>query len=89
MNKKELVEAMASKAGVPVNQANKVLDAFVDVVGEALKAGDSVQLVGFLSLKVGERAERVGRNPATGEEIKIPAKKVVKVKAGKALESAL
>lgn len=89
MNKKELVEAMAKKAGVPASQTSKVLDAFVDVVSEALKAGDSVQLVGFLSFKVGERAERIGRNPATGEEIKIPAKKTVKVKVGKALESAI
>jgi DNA-binding protein HU-beta len=89
MNKKELVDAMAKKAGVSANEANKVLDAFVDVVGEALKSGDSVQLVGFLSLKVSERAARQGINPRTGESISIPAKKVVKVKVSKALENVL
>ncbi|HHX79596.1 MAG TPA: HU family DNA-binding protein [Acholeplasmataceae bacterium] len=89
MNKKEFAEALALKADLTVAQANKALDAFVDVVTEALQAGDSVQLVGFMTLKVSERAERPGRNPATGESIIIPAKKVVKFKAGKKLETAI
>jgi nucleoid DNA-binding protein len=89
MNKKELVEAMASKSELTIAQANKALDAFVDVVTEALKAGDSLQLVGFMTLKVADRPERMGRNPATGESITIPAKRVVKFKAGKGLESAI
>jgi DNA-binding protein HU-beta len=89
MNKKEFAEALALKADLTVAQANKALDAFVDVVTEALQAGDSVQLVGFMTLKVSERAERTGRNPATGESIIIPAKKVVKFKAGKKLETAI
>jgi len=89
MNKKELIEAMATKIGGTSTEANKALDAFVEVVGEALKAGDSVQLVGTLSLKVSERPERMGRNPSTGEQITIPAKKVIKFKAGKSLENAI
>ncbi len=89
MNKKQLVAAIAEKSGMKLTDAGKALDAFVEVTTEALKAGDSVQLVGFCALGVNNRAGREGINPATGEKIKIAAKKVVKFKAGKALEDAI
>lgn len=89
MNKKQLIAAMAGKAGITLTDAGKALDAFTDSVTEALKAGDNVQLVGFCALAVNERAGRVGVNPATGAKIQIDAKKVVKFKAGKALEEAI
>ena len=86
MNKKQLIAAMAEKTGMSLTDAGKALNAFVDAVGGALKAGDAVQLPGFGSLKVKERTAREGINPATGAKIWIPAKKTVKFKAGKALE---
>jgi len=89
MNKKQLTAAMAEKAGMTLTEAGKALDAFIESVGAALKEGDSVQLVGFGSLQVKVRAEREGVNPASKEKISIPAKKVVKFKAGKALEDAI
>lgn len=89
MNKKQLIAAMAGKAGITLTDAGKALDAFVDSVSEALVAGDSVQLVGFCTVAVNQRAAREGVNPATGDKIKIAAKKVVKFKAGKALEDAI
>ncbi len=82
MNKAELVDAIASKADLTKADAKKALDAFIGAVGETLKTGDRVALVGFGSFSVSEREERMGRNPQTGAEIKIPAKKVVKFKAG-------
>ena len=80
---------MAKKAETSVAAAGKALDAFVNVVTDALKAGDDVQLTGVFSLKVADRPAREGRNPATGEKIMIPAKKVIKFKTGKTLENAI
>lgn len=82
MNKAELIDAMASGADLSKADAKKALDAFVDATSGALKGGDRVALVGFGSFSVSTRAARTGRNPQTGKEINIPAKKVVKFKAG-------
>ena len=82
MNKAELIDAMAAGANLSKADAKKALDAFVDATTGALKGGDRVALVGFGSFSVSERAARVGRNPQTGKEIQIAAKKVVKFKAG-------
>jgi DNA-binding protein HU-beta len=85
MNKAELIDAIASKAEISKVDAKKALDAFVDATATALKKGDRVALVGFGSFSVSSRAARKGRNPQTGKEIKIAAKKVVKFKAGSEL----
>ncbi|MEY5044082.1 MAG: hypothetical protein RJA19_1309 [Bacteroidota bacterium] len=82
MNKAELVDAMAEKANLSKADAKKALDAFIDATSGALNSGDRVSLVGFGSFSVSERAERKGRNPQTGAEITIAAKRVVKFKAG-------
>lgn len=82
MNKAELIDAMASGAGLSKNDAKKALEAFIGATGESLKAGNRVALVGFGSFSVSTRAARKGRNPQTGKEIDIAAKKVVKFKAG-------
>ncbi|MBU2554171.1 MAG: HU family DNA-binding protein [Bacteroidetes bacterium] len=82
MNKAELIDAMANGAAISKSDAKKALDAFVTATGDALKAGDRVALVGFGSFSVSTRAARKGRNPQTGKEINIAAKKVVKFKAG-------
>ncbi len=89
MNKAELVKRMAEIAEVPKATAEKLLDAFMQAVEEAVSKGDKVVLVGFGSFQVVKRAEREGRNPRTGQPIKIPAKKVVKFKPGKKLEEAV
>ena len=82
MNKAELVAAVAAKAEVSKVEAQKVLDAVLDVTVDALKNGESVQLVGYATLSVVEKAARKGINPATKQVIDIPAKKAVKFKAG-------
>ncbi len=82
MNKAQLIDAISTKAGLTKADSKKALDAFVESVGEALKNEDRVSLVGFGSFGVSERSERTGRNPKTGTPITIPAKKVVKFKAG-------
>ncbi|MFN2394906.1 MAG: HU family DNA-binding protein [Bacteroidales bacterium] len=82
MNKAELIDAMASHAGLTKADAKKALDAFIGATTGALKKGDRVALVGFGSFSVSKRESRKGRNPQTGKEITIPAKKVVKFKAG-------
>lgn len=82
MNKAQLIDSMAEKAGLTKADAKKALDAFVETVGETLKAGDKLALVGFGTFSVAERGERTGRNPQTGKTITIAAKKVVKFKAG-------
>lgn len=82
MNKSELIDAMAEKAGLTKADAKKSLEAFIESTTDALGKGDKLALVGFGSFSVSERAARTGRNPQTGKEIKIPAKKVVKFKAG-------
>lgn len=89
MNKVELVAAIAAEAGLTKADAQKALEAGVKAVSEALVKGDSVQLIGFGTFAVVERAERNGVNPATGQAIIIAAKKVVKFKAGKALADKL
>ena len=82
MNKAELIDAMAAGAGISKADAKKSLDAFIGATTGALKKGDRVALVGFGSFSVSTRAARKGRNPQTGKEINIAAKKVVKFKAG-------
>ena len=86
MNKAELVAAMAAKTGESKKATEAAVNAFAEVVSEALKGGDKVQLVGFGSFEVRKRAARKGRNPQTKEEIKIPASKAPVFKAGKALK---
>ncbi|MBE5884676.1 MAG: HU family DNA-binding protein [Lachnospiraceae bacterium] len=86
MNKTELVAAIADQAGISKKDAEKALKAFTDVVAEELKKGEKVQLVGFGTFEVSERAAREGRNPATLQPITIPASKAPKFKAGKALK---
>ncbi|KRQ86682.1 DNA-binding protein HU [Caloramator mitchellensis] len=85
MNKADLISMMAEKSGLTKKDAEKALKAFVDSVQEALAKNDKVQLVGFGTFEVRERAERKGRNPKTMEEIVIPASKVPVFKAGKEL----
>lgn len=89
MNKAELVAAMAEKACVSKKDAETVLKAFTDVVAEELKKGEKIQLVGFGTFEVSERAARTGRNPQTGAEMKIAASKAPKFKAGKALKDSI
>ena len=86
MNKTELVAAVAEQAGLSKKDAEAAVKAFTDVVAEALKAGDRIQLVGFGTFEVSERAAREGRNPRTGETMTIEASKTPKFKAGKALK---
>ena len=86
MNKTELVAAMADAAEISKKDAEKALKAFTDVVADELKKGGKVQLVGFGTFEVSERAAREGRNPQTGEAMKIAASKSPKFKAGKALK---
>ena len=86
MNKAELVAAIAAKTGDTKKGAEASVNAFVDVIIDALAKGDKVQLVGFGSFEVRKRAARKGRNPRTKEEIKIPASKAPVFKAGKALK---
>ena len=89
MNKAELIAQIADEAGITKTQANTALDAFVDAVTKTLKKGDKVTLVGFGTFSVSKRAARNGRNPQTGEVIKIKARKVARFKAGKELSSKL
>ncbi|MCD6178724.1 MAG: HU family DNA-binding protein [Bacteroidales bacterium] len=85
MNKAELIEAMASESGLTKADAKKALDAFIKSTTGALKDGGRVALVGFGSFSVATRSARKGRNPQTGAEIKIAAKKVIKFKPGNEL----
>lgn len=89
MNKTELVNAVAEKAGLSKKDAEKVINATVDAITAALQAGDKVQLVGFGAFEVKSRAARTGRNPRTKETITIPASKSPVFKAGKALKDAV
>ncbi|MBR4754353.1 MAG: HU family DNA-binding protein [Lachnospiraceae bacterium] len=86
MNKAELVAAMADKAGLSKKDTEKALKAFTDVVAAQLKKGNKIALVGFGTFEVAKRAARTGRNPQSGKEIKIPASKAPKFRAGKALK---
>ena len=85
MNKVTLVAKIAEKSGLSKKQAEQALGAFIDSVTEALKEGDKVQLMGFGTFEVKERAARTGRNPSTGETIEIHASKTPSFKAGKGL----
>ena len=86
MNKTELIEAIAKESNLSKKDAEAALNAYTTVVTKALKKGDKVQLVGFGTFEVSERAAREGRNPRTGKSIKIKACKSPKFKAGKALK---
>jgi DNA-binding protein HU-beta len=85
MNKAELIDAMAAESGLTKADAKKALDAFIKTTTDALAKDDRVALVGFGSFSVSTRAARTGRNPQTGQELKIAAKKVVKFKPGNEL----
>lgn len=89
MNKSDLIAAIAAKTGDTKKGAEASLNAFVNVVTESLVKGDKVQLVGFGSFEVRKRAARKGRNPQTGEEMRIPASKAPVFKAGKSLKEAV
>ena len=89
MNKTELITAIAQSADISKKDSEKALKAFVDVITEELKKGEKVQLVGFGTFEVTERAERMGRNPKTKETMVIAASKAPKFKAGKALKDAV
>lgn len=89
MNKTELIAEMSSKAELTKVNTEKALKAFIDVVTEEMVKGEKVQLVGFGTFEVTERAERQGRNPSTGESMVIPASKSPKFKAGKVLKDAI
>ena len=89
MNKAELIAAAAEKAGLSKKDTEAAVNAVVDVIAAALAEGDKVQLVGFGAFEVKTRAERIGRNPKTKEEIKIPASKVPVFKPGKALKDTI
>ena len=89
MNKTELIAAVAEKAALSKKDAEKAVNAFVASVEEALKGGDKVQLIGFGTFEVKERAARKGRNPQTKKEITIPASKAPVFKAGQALKNAV
>ena len=86
MNKSELVAAVAEQADITKKDADKAITAFTEVVAKELRNGGKIQLVGFGTFEVSERAEREGRNPQTGETMKIAASKSPKFKAGKALK---
>lgn len=86
MNKTELINALASSAEISKVDARKALEAFMDIVGDILSEGEKLSLPGFGSFEVIERKERTGRNPRTGEEMTIPASKMVKFKVGKSLK---
>ncbi len=89
MNKGQLVEAISRDAGITKTQAQSALDAFVKNVQGSLKGGDKVTIVGFGTFSASTRAARMGRNPQTGQPIHIPARRVAKFSAGKALKEAI
>ncbi|MCI8339950.1 MAG: HU family DNA-binding protein [Lachnospiraceae bacterium] len=89
MNKTELVAAIAENAELSKKDSEKALKAFIDVVTNELKKGEKIQLVGFGTFEVIERAAREGRNPLTGDKMQIKASKAPKFKAGKALKDAV
>lgn len=89
MKKADLVAKVADEAKIPRAAAERAINAFVNVITDALKAGDKVTLPGFGTFMVAQRAARKGRNPRTGQEIKIPSAKVPKFKVGKNLREAV
>ena len=89
MNKGELVEKLADAADISKAAADRALNAVIEAIVKSVAKGEDVALIGFGTFKQGKRAARVGRNPATGAEIKIPAAKTVKFTAGKAFKDAV
>lgn len=89
MNKSELIDSIAASADISKAAAGRAVDATIEAVKKAMKKGDMVTLVGFGTFYVGKRAARIGRNPRTGEAIKIKAAKVPKFRAGKGLKDAI
>ena len=89
MNKSELIDAIAADAGLTKADAGRALDAMTGAIGKTLKKGDTVSLIGFGTFSVKKRAARTGRNPATGETIKIKASKTPSFKAGKGFKDAI
>ena len=89
MNKSELIDAVAAAADLSKSDAGAAVDAVVATITKALSEGDTVSLIGFGTFKVSERAARTGRNPRTGDEIDIPARKVPAFTSGKALKDAV
>ena len=89
MNKADLINALAAKNEISKKDAEKAVNSVLDLIAEALKAGDKVQIMGFGAFEVKERAARTGKNPATGETIEIAASKAVVFKAGKALKDSV
>ncbi|HCK04436.1 MAG: HU family DNA-binding protein [Methylophilales bacterium] len=89
MNKGELIEAVAKTTSSTKAEAGRAVDATVEAITKALKKGDTVTLIGFGTFKVSKRAARIGRNPQTGKELKIPARKAPTFKAGTALKAAV
>lgn len=89
MNKTQFVEAVVAKTGMKKKEAEAAVNAMTEVIADALKAGDKVQLIGFGTFEVKERAARNGRNPKTGETIKIAASKHPSFSAGKALKDSV
>lgn len=86
MNKQELLSAMAERSGLTKKDSEAALSAFIATVEETLKGGDKIQLIGFGSFEVRDRAARTGKNPLTGEPMNIPAAKVPAFKAGRAFK---
>jgi nucleoid DNA-binding protein len=89
LKKTELIEAIAERADVPKSQAQKYFDTFEEVITDALKGGEEVQITGFGKFYVREQKARDGRNPQTGEKIKIPAQKVPTFSAGNSLKESV
>ncbi|MCQ6307099.1 HU family DNA-binding protein [Bacillus cereus] len=89
MNKTELIQKVAQKTGLKRPQASLAVDTLLESIQQALQNGENVQLIGFGSFEVRERAAREGRNPSTGESLTIPAKKAPAFKAGKQLKEAV
>ena len=89
MNRKDLIDALSDKTGSSKAEADRTIGALIDIITAALKKGDNVALVGFGTFEVRKRAARTGRNPATGEALKIKASKAPAFKAGAALKTAV
>lgn len=89
MNKTELIDAVANAAGISKASAGRAIDAATDAITQSLKKGDPVTLIGFGTFKVNKRAARTGRNPRTGEDLKIAARNAPVFSAGKALKDAV
>ena len=89
MNRKELVDALAAKTSLSKADTDRAISALIEIISDTLKTGDSLSLIGFGTFEVRKRAARTGRNPKTGEELKIKASKVPAFKAGTALKVAV